>query len=127
MHSRVTPKQASEAANRLLGYYPVIQASDQKAFVTGLVQLFSAYDADHVAMAVDVVHGLPGKHKFMPNLAEVREFLEPLRLDRAAKEHEQKARLRQLENRSLEGPASDEMRGRIRAGFEELANKLKAG
>ena len=91
------------------------------------MQLFSAYDADHVAMAVDVVHGLPGKHKFMPNLAEVREFLEPLRLDRAAKEHEQKARLRQLENRSLEGPASDEMRGRIRAGFEELANKLKAG
>ena len=110
-----------------MGFYPVIQASDEKAFVTGLVQLLCAYDADHVEAAVDVVHGLPGRHKFMPNIAEVREFLEPLRLERAAKEHEQKARMRQIENRSLEGPASDDMRGRIRAGFEELANKLRAG
>lgn len=72
-------QMASEAAERLIGFYPQILASDPKVYAAGLVQLFSQYPEHLVAEAIDPVNGLPGECDFLPTIAKVKAFLEPRR------------------------------------------------
>ncbi len=50
---------AAAAAERLIGFYPAIQASDPKVYAAGLVKMFASYLEALVNAAVDPVHGLP--------------------------------------------------------------------
>lgn len=44
--------------------------------LAGVVELFEHYPAQIVARAVSPVFGLPRRHKFVPRIAEIAEFLE---------------------------------------------------
>lgn len=44
--------------------------------LAGIVMVFQQYPAQIVERAVSPVHGLPRRHKFMPRIAEIAEFLE---------------------------------------------------
>ena len=67
-------QMASEAAERLIGFYPQILASDPKVYAAGLVQLFSRYPEHLVAEAIDPVDGLPGECDFLPTITKVKAF-----------------------------------------------------
>ncbi len=70
-------QNAAAAAERLIGFYPAIQASDPKVYAAGLVKMFASYPEALVNAAVDPVHGLPAACEFLPTLAKVKAFLEP--------------------------------------------------
>lgn len=72
-----TPLLPQEAAERLIGFYPSITASDPKVYAAGLVQLFSRYPEHLVAEAIDPVNGLPSECDYLPTIAKVKAFLEP--------------------------------------------------
>ena len=72
-----TLQMAAEAADRLIGFYPQIMASDPKVYAAGLVQLFSRYPEHLVAAALDPVNGLPGECDFLPTIAKAKAWLEP--------------------------------------------------
>ena len=67
-----------EAARQLMGFFPNGAASDPKIFEAGLCQLLSVYPQWALKQACDVHHGLPSAHRFLPSLAEIREYLEAL-------------------------------------------------
>lgn len=77
LQNSTTSLSATQAAKRLIGFYPKIQASDPRAYMTGLIQLFSRYPETIVSEAVDAVAGLPAESEFLPTIAHVKAFLEP--------------------------------------------------
>jgi len=44
--------------------------------MAGVIELFEHYPAPLVARAVSPVYGLPAKYKFMPRIAEIKEWLD---------------------------------------------------
>lgn len=67
---------ATLSAEKLLGFYPPMPASEPQVFIAGLVELLCNYSIPTIQRATNPVHGLPGKFKFLPSIAEIREFLE---------------------------------------------------
>lgn len=115
---------AAQAAERLIGFYPSISASNPEVYAAGLMQVFCHYPEHLVAEAIDPVHGLPSECKFVPTLAEVKEFLEP--------RHAQFLRMqahREAQSRpKLQRPAKDEAaQDRVNTGFQQLSERLKVG
>lgn len=47
-------------------------------FLAGVVELFENYPGDVVYRAVSPTFGIPAKFKFIPRIAEIKEFLEEL-------------------------------------------------
>lgn len=123
MHSSDFQQGAAQAVETLLGYYPTIQASDPQVFVAGLVRLFLNYPPHLWQIAIDPVSGLPGRHKFAPNVAEVREFLEPIYRD----ELRRKERVERFSRAALPPPLRDkEFDSRMAENFKNLSEFLKA-
>lgn len=117
-----TLQMAAEAADRLIGFYPSIMASDPKIYAAGLVQLFSRYPEHLVAKAIDPVDGLPGSCDFLPTIAKVKAFIEPLWQDelRTAERRER------FNRKALPKPERDpEADKRISEGFRSLAEHLE--
>lgn len=114
-------QMASEAAERLIGFYPQILASDPKVYAAGLVQLFSRYPEHLVAEAIDPVDGLPGECDFLPTIAKVKAFLEPRR-----RNFERMQELRERANRKRlpEPPRDPESDKRICDGLSKLSDYL---
>lgn len=72
-NSETSTDLAAKMAEKLLGFYPKIPASDPKIFTTGLIEMLTKYP-DWVSLRIaDPVRGLPGKFKFCPQIAEVKE------------------------------------------------------
>jgi hypothetical protein len=72
------PRKVADLVRRLCGFFPRTAASNEEIFLAGLVQLLSAYPEWALNQACDVHHGLPSLHKFLPSIAEIREYLEAL-------------------------------------------------
>lgn len=117
-------QMAAEAAEKLIGYYPTIQASDPKIYAAGLVQLFSRYPEHLVAAAVDPVDGLPGECDYLPTIAKVKTFLEP----RRQREQHMLEMKRRFETKRLPEPEHDpEVDGKIEHGLRKLSEYLSRG
>jgi hypothetical protein len=119
-----TLQMAAEAAERLIGLYNQIMASDPKLYAAGLVTLFSRYPEHLVAEAIDPVNGLPSLHDFPPTMKQAKEFLEP----RWAEECRRQDQIERFNRKRLEPPpANPEADKRIREGLEKLSFDLKRG
>ena len=119
-----TMRMAAEAAEKLIGYYPTIQASDPKIYAAGLVQLFSRYPEYLVAEAVDPVNGLPGECDYLPTIAKVKAFLEP----RWLREQQMLEMKRRFETKRLPEPPRDPAEdAKIERGLRKLSEQLSRG
>ena len=114
-------EMATEAAERLIGFYPTITASNPKVYAAGLVKLFSNYPEHLVEEAVDPVNGLPGECDYLPTIAKVKAFLEPRRRNF---ERMQELRDRAGRKRLPEPPRDPEADARIEEGFKKLIGRL---
>lgn len=112
---------AAEAAERLIGFYPTITASDPKVYAAGLVKLFSRYPEHLIAEALDPFNGLPGECDYLPSIAKVKAFLEPRRLNF---ERMQEYREWASQKRLPEPPRNPEADARIEEGFKKLIGRL---
>ena len=112
---------AAEAAERLIGFYPTITASDPKVYAAGLVKLFSNYPEHLIAEAIDPVNGLPGDCDYLPTIAKVKAFLEPRRRNF---ERMQEYQERAWRKRLPEPPRDPEADARIAEGFKKLTMRL---
>jgi hypothetical protein len=112
---------AAEAAERLIGFYPTITASDPKVYAAGLVKLFSHYPEHLIAEAIDPVNGLPGECDYLPTIAKVKAFLEPRRRNF---ERMQDCRERAGQRRLPEPPRDPEADARVEQGFRKLIGRL---
>lgn len=121
--SSKTLQMAAQAAERLIGFYPSIQASDPKVYAAGLVQLFSHYPEHLVADAIDPVNGLPSLHDYPPTMKQAKAYLEPRW---QAEERSRELRERFNRKRLPEPPADPEAEKRIADGFQKLSLKLKS-
>lgn len=119
-----TLQMAAEAADRLIGFYPQIMASDPKVYAAGLVQLFSRYPEHLVAAALDPVNGLPGECDFLPTIAKAKAWLEP----RWQELERTRERMERANRKRLPEPAPDPIADRrVREGLEKLSLQLKSG
>lgn len=119
-----TLQVAAEAAERLIGFYPSIQASDPKVYAAGLVQLFSRYPEHLVAEAIDAFSGLPSLHDFPPTMKQVKDFLEPRRRELQLMQD----RIERANRKRLPDPPRDlERDKRILEGLKKLKCELKNG
>lgn len=117
-------QMAAEAAEKLIGIYPAIQASDPKLYAAGLVQLFSRYPEHLVAAAVDPVNGLPSLYDFLPTMKQTKEFLEP----RWREMELTRERMERANRKRLAEPARDPERDkRIFEGLQQLKIQIKNG
>lgn len=123
MISAISPPEAAKAAEKILGFYPEIPASDPKGFAAGLVQTLSIFPRAVIERAVDPVVGLPAKVKFL-NLAAMRELL-----DEWADEHHRTERLREMASRKAlpEPPRDPQAEKRISDGLKKLSEHLSRG
>lgn len=123
MISAISPQEAAKAAEKILGYYPEIPASDPQGFAAGLVQTLSIFPRAVIDLAVDPVAGIPAKVKFL-NLATMRELL-----DRWADEYHATEKRRELASRkAIEPPPRDpQAEKRISEGFKKLSEHLERG
>lgn len=116
-----TRERALQAAERLIGFYPQILASDPKVYAAGLVQIFSRYPEHLVAEAIDPVDGLPGECDYLPTIAKVKAFLEPRWKNF---ERMQELRDRASRKRLPEPPRDAEADAKIEQGFRQLSAHL---
>jgi hypothetical protein len=115
------PEVALAAAERLINFYPAINAADPRVFAAGLVQLFSRYPEHLIAEALDPVHGLPGTCEFLPTIAKVRGFLEPRYLAWL----KQKDMQERFNRKRLEAPPRDpDADKQMASQFKSLADHL---
>lgn len=118
---------AAKAAERLLGFYPTITASDPKLYATALVQVFGSYPAHLVEMAVDPMNGLPGMHDFPPSVAAVKKFMDARLQAEKARQYEIDKQERAERLRLAEPPSDPKMKERIENGLLNLSAQIKAG
>lgn len=115
---------AAEAAERLIGFYPSITASDAKVYAAGMVQVLARYPEHLIAEAIDPFSGLPSLHDFPPTMKQLKAFLEPrwreLELSRERMERFNRKRL-------PEPPRDPERDKRIFEGLQQLKIQLKNG
>lgn len=114
----------TEAAEKLIGLYPAITASDPEIYAAGLVHIFSRYPEHLVAAALDPATGLPSLHDFPPTMKQVRDYLEP-RWQDLCRTNERIERFNR--KRLPEPPANPDADRRIREGLEKLSFDLKRG
>jgi hypothetical protein len=83
-------KKATQAADRLFGFFPQSGASDPQIFMAGVVELLSGYPAWVADRILSPKHGLPAHHTFLPSIKEIRERCEDeFKAHRYAREFEQ--------------------------------------
>lgn len=70
------PDAAVVYAETIVGFYPARQVFDPRIYISGLTAIFAAYPLDFVKRVCNPVTGLPGKQKFLPAPAEVKEALD---------------------------------------------------
>jgi hypothetical protein len=61
-----------------VGYFPRSAAANEQVFFAGLTELLASYPVWVQDAVSNVRSGLPAHHKFMPTIAEVRDYCEKL-------------------------------------------------
>lgn len=90
-----------KAALTLLGCYRTGEAHDPKVYITAVIAVLSAYPQDIIDEAVDPRCGIPGKIKWLPTIAEVKDFCEELAAPRRRAAEWDKRSAEQLAERKL--------------------------
>lgn len=76
---------AAQAAERLIGFYPTMGASNPEIFLAGLVELFCTYPPWILARVPSAVSGIPSQVRtFCPAIAQVKEICD-IWMEEAAK------------------------------------------
>lgn len=117
-------QQAAEAAERLIGFYPSITASDAKVYAAGMVQVLAHYPEHLIADAIDPFSGLPSLHDFPPTMRQIKAFLEP-RFQQLCRAKDMQERFNR--KRLPEPPRDPERDKRIFEGLQQLKIQLKNG
>ncbi len=87
------------------------------------MRLFCRYPEHLIAEAVDPVNGLPGKLKFLPSIAETKEFLEP-KYQEWIRQQDMIAR---FNRKALPAPERDEKQEKqVYQGFRALKDHLSS-
>ena len=119
-----TLQRAAEAAERLIGFYPSITASDAKVYAAGMVRVLAHYPEHLVDLAIDPFTGLPSLHDFPPTMKQIKAFLEP----RWQHEVRQADMIARFNRKKIAPPPENlEEKKRIAEGFEKLSLRLKTG
>ena len=63
---------------RLSAFFGPPEVGDARVFLAGVIELMSRYPEVVTTQAVDVSIGLPGKYKWWPKVAEIKEMLDEL-------------------------------------------------
>lgn len=91
--------EAKKAAIRLLGCYRTGDANDPETYISAVICVLARYPIEVIRDATDPATGLPGRLKWLPSIAEIREECEMLAA-RIAREAEREKRIaEQLEAR----------------------------
>jgi hypothetical protein len=101
-------RTATQAADRLFGFFPRSAASDPQVFMAGVVELLAGYPAWVADRILSPKHGLPAHHTFLPSIKEIRERCEDeFKAHRYAREFDQTSDALRLKYSApqLEGPA----------------------
>lgn len=70
--------EAKRAASRLLGCYRTGDANDPETYIAAVVSILNRYPLEVIAEVTEPATGLPGKLKWLPSIAEIREECEIL-------------------------------------------------
>ena len=70
--TKIGNEAAKVAADRLIGFFPTLAATDPAVFIAGLVVILAAYPVGVVEAVLSPLSGVPSKHAFMPSLSEVK-------------------------------------------------------
>ena len=73
---KVSRDEIERTVAALIGFYPVVEASNKQLFTAGLVQLFSTYSRPTVMRAASPVVGLPSLFRRMPSIAEIKKQMD---------------------------------------------------
>lgn len=121
---RCSPVLATEAAKLLIGCYRRDDAANADIFATALVSVFCEYSEAIVRHVSDPRTGVPGKQKWFPSIAEVKE-----ECDKVAERIQKAVDWQKREDRRLgELPAPIVNRAasmaRIKAAYPEVFAKV---
>jgi hypothetical protein len=128
-------KTATQAADRLFGFFPQSGASDPQVFMAGVVELLAGYPAWVADRILSPKHGLPAHHTFLPSIKEIRERCEDeFKAHRYAREFDQTSDALRLKYSApqLEGPAPaprptyDELKAKYGPNWGLAAEKVEA-
>lgn len=123
---KTDPRIVARKAAQLFGYYPRNEANDPEIFLTGATTLLASYPEEIVERACDLLRGLPAKNKFLPSIAEIREFCEREMVWFDAVERRDRERRHTAEVLAPAPPATAESRARVRAMAADLIAELNA-
>ena len=115
------PQIAGERARLMLSCYRQGEASDPEAYVTAICAVLTYYPEPVVRKVTHPLHGIPGKLKWLPSIAEVKAAcdaeVEPIRVQQAAEERIRRTNAMLREN-SAELPENRERA--VRRWFDEI-------
>ena len=115
------PQIAGERARLMLSCYRQGEASDPEAYVTAICAVLAYYPEPVVRKVTHPLHGIPGKLKWLPSIAEVKAEcdaeVEPIRARQAAEERIRRTNA-MLRESSPELPENRERA--VRRWFEEV-------
>lgn len=97
--TRCSELQAVKAAKALYDLFRFADADNPDVFLAGTVRLFMHYPVDVVMRVVDPITGIPGKQKWPPAPADVKEALDVFMAADAAKAKRDRDLERQLADR----------------------------
>lgn len=81
--NRATASQAIGAATGLAGCFRTVDASDAERFIGAIAAILQMFSPDIVQDVCDPRTGLPGRMKWMPSVAEVKEACEARSAEKA--------------------------------------------
>lgn len=113
-----TQEEVGQALDQLLGSYPLGKATNPEIYIAAVTALLADYPASVIAKVTHPVRGIPGKCKFLPTIAELKEDLD-LELARELRENAPPPK------REERVEISAEERARVLAKMKELSAKLQ--
>jgi hypothetical protein len=111
----------------LFGCYPAGSANDPEMFITAAAAMLASYPELVVERVCDPIRGLPSKNKFLPAIAEIREFCEREMIwhDAVERRDRDRAHTRKVLEPVLPPPAPMD-RMRVREAASDLLAELNA-
>jgi hypothetical protein len=74
LDERCSREEISQAAQLIVGSYPTRGAVDPDVYVRQLAAVLASYPRSIVEQMIDPAHGIVAVSKFLPTIAEVKEF-----------------------------------------------------
>lgn len=71
-------QRVAQLARRLFYFYPAQDVGNPEIFIAGVIELFERYPIEVLERAASAADGIPSKFKFIPRIAEIKDFLDGL-------------------------------------------------